>query len=58
MREAYRLRKQLFLHDLPEGDYLIHMGFVYSSSELADFVTLQSEIKSLMMQLANRIKKN
>ncbi|QQS52794.1 MAG: ribonuclease P protein component [Bacteroidota bacterium] len=58
IREAYRLKKQTFIQGLPEGDLLLHLGFVYSSDILADFATVQSELSYFLMQLANRLKKN
>lgn len=56
MRESYRVLKHDLYDRLKEKDKKLHLGFVFHSTQLAGFKTIQQEIKYLLAQLNSRLK--
>lgn len=57
MRESYRLQKNNFYSSLQELSVKLYLGFVYSSEEIADYITINREVKLLVAQLISRIQR-
>jgi ribonuclease P protein component len=50
LREAYRLNKPKFYANLGNSSGKLLLGIVYSSAEIADYKTLQTELSFLLIQ--------
>lgn len=57
MRESYRIQKLDFYKSLSESEIKLYIAFVYSHEEIADYKTINREIKLLIAQLVSRIQK-
>ena len=58
LREAYRLYKPEFYSSLESCHNKLLIGVVYSSTEIIEYQTLQSELKYLLIQLSSRLEMN
>lgn len=57
LREVYRLYKPEFYDNNTQVEQQIHIGVVYSNSDLADYSVIASELKYLLIQLSSRINR-
>jgi len=53
-REAYRLNKDLLLSKIKSEDSTYQLVFLYQTKGLADYQTIRSSIRFLLMKLAQR----
>ncbi len=53
LREAYRLNKHLVVDSVPEGKTL-HLGFIWLSSSLADWKSVEKSIATLLRMVHDR----
>jgi ribonuclease P protein component len=57
MRESYRLHKPVLYAALNSSGKKLWMAFIYNTEEVADYKTIDREIKYLLAQLISRIEK-
>lgn len=57
MREAYRLNKHPFLLEIANIEGCIHLGFIYSGEDIAEYKQIKVECKRLLAQVSSRLSK-
>ena len=57
-REAYRLQKQQLLKAVAASTSCFEFVFLYQSTYIADYKTIQSAIRVLLMRLQESVRKN
>lgn len=57
-REAYRLQKHQLLEKVAHKNDCYEILFLYQSDEIADFKTIRSAVRVLLVRLAQAVEKN
>ena len=58
MREVWRLKKEKLHHALDSQTFTLHLGLLYISKSLPEYVELEKRIDSIINQLAIHVKPN
>ena len=56
MKESYRLNKPPFVRLLSQNNIFIHIGIIYSSSEILSFQTIEEKMILTLQQLIRDLK--
>ena len=54
-REAYRLNRQLLLPSLIENGKSVDVAFIYLSTSLSDYATIEERMRSILSKMATAI---